>query len=217
MSQWTAAVADMQSTMDATVEPPAYAGAVEGCVQRAVAGELDPTGRLALGRYPPYLVPGAGAWLAKKGKYDASDPDAKAGLSHAVHRALAVGYVGAANGFAIDAVPDRDDRDIYAIWAPSFTDRLANLIGKDIARHITKIGQEVFVDDLKNAGMARWLGGSKVGQIGMVLSSAGFLLWFTQSEKMPDDEFEQAAGHWKQMTDEDAQGRRPWAWEAFTV
>jgi len=48
------------------------ADAVEGCIARAVVGELDPTGELALARYPPFLVPGAGIWLAKKGRTTAA-------------------------------------------------------------------------------------------------------------------------------------------------
>jgi hypothetical protein len=117
----------------------------------------------------------------------------------------------------VQSTPDRDERDIFAIWAPSFSDRLENLMGKQIARQVTDAGQRVFIEGLKDAGMARWLGGSKVGQIGMILAGAGFLLWFTQSEKMPDDEFEEAAERWKQMRDEDALGRGRWAWDAFVV
>src|SRR4051812_10292878 len=63
---------------------------VEGCVARAVVGELDPTGKLALGRYPPFRIPGAGAWLAAKGKYDAEDPASRDRLTSAVRRTLAV-------------------------------------------------------------------------------------------------------------------------------
>ncbi len=217
MSQWIDAVADLQRSIAPSAEPPHYAAAVEGCVQRAVAGELDPTGRLALGRYAPFLIPGAGVWLTKKGKYNADDPEARAGLGRAVTRALAAGYMSAAAGFTVDTVPERDERDIFTVWAPSFSDRLENLMGKETAHQVTGISRDVFVDDLKSAGMARWLGGSKVAQIGMILGGAGFLLWFTQSEKMPDDEFEKAVARWTEAAELDLLGRGRWAWDAFAL
>ena len=187
---------------------------VEGCVARAIVGELDPTGELALGRYPPILIPGAGAWLAKKGKYDSHDPASRDALASAVRRTLGVGWL---LGSELDAhvVEGRDERDIFNIWAPGFRDPPRNVIGKDNESALHRAGSDVFVGALKEAGMARFLGGSKISQIGYVISGGGLLLRVIQSSFMDEDEFTKSALMWAQLIEEDSLGRGRWAWDNF--
>lgn len=216
MSEWTDALVELRAVLgDATEITPellAEAEAVEGCVARAVAGELDPTGEGALGRYPPFLLPGAGAWLTKKGKDDAS-PSARAALAFAVRRTLAVGWFLGSNIQGATVAPGRSERDIYNIWAPGFKDAPANVVGNETEKIIHRLGADAFVDALKRAGMTRALGSSKIRQIGYVISGGGFMLRVIQSEILGEIEFTDAAELWARMIAEDAMGRGRWAWE----
>jgi hypothetical protein len=218
VSEWIKALQAIQEQLDhdEVRDPARLAGAdrVEGCVERAVVGELDPTGRLALGRYPPFLIPGAGVWLTKKRRYDASNEASRAGLAAAVRRTLAVGWL-LASALDADLALGRDERDIFNIWAPGFRDPPANVVGKENERGVHHAGASVFVGALKEAGMSSFLGGSKVNQIGYVISGGGFLLRVIQSTLMDDEEFAQAAEMWAGLICEDSLGRGRWAWENF--
>jgi hypothetical protein len=189
--------------------------AIAGCVARAVIGELDPTGELALGRLPPVLVPGAGAWLARKGKYNGSDPSSREALATAARRTLAVGWVLASDGGEV--VDGRAERDIYNIWAPSFRDAPRNVAGKDFERTLHDLGASIFVEALKEARMTRFLGGSKVNQIGYVISGGGFFLRFIQSSLMDDEQFREATRFWAELMADDAGARARWAWDKFSI
>lgn len=172
MSEWATAVLELREALgDISVTPEliAEAEAVSGCVERAVAGELDPTGQLALGRYPPFRLPGSAAWLGKKGKYDGC-PEAQDALARAVRRTLAVGWF-LCSSLGGARVPVRDERDIYSIWAPGFADPPRAVAGPETERLIHHTGASAFVAALKDAGMTRALGGSKDRQIGYVISA----------------------------------------------
>ena len=192
------------------------ADCVEGCIERAVTGELDPTGNLALGRYPPFLSPGAGAWLAKKGRYDAQNPESRAVLGRAVRRTLGVGWLLAATG-GFDVAECRDERSVYAIWAPSFADPIVNVSDKETQRTVHQAGSNIFSADLREAGMTKLLGGSKLNQVGSVIAGGGFLLRLTQSTMMDDTEFTEAAARWSALITSDSLGRGRWAWENYTA
>ena len=113
-------------------------------------------------------------------------------------------------GFASEGdevVDGRDERDIFNIWAPAFSDRPGNVAGKDFERTLHNAGAGMLVKGLKDARMTRFLGGSKLNQIGFVIMGGGFLLRFTQSSLMPDEEFAEAADLWAQLIAEDSLGR----------
>jgi hypothetical protein len=215
VSEWTEALVELREPLgDVAITPAllAEADAVGGCIERSVAGELDPTGELALGRYPPFLLPGAGAWLTKKRKYDAS-PASRAALAFAVRRTLAVGWFLGSSLEMATVVPGRSERDIYNIWAPGFKDAPSNVVGKEMERTIHHVGADAFVAALRDSGMTRALGGSKVRQIGYVISGGGFMLRVIQSAIMGEAEFSDAADLWAKMIAENAMGRARWAWE----
>jgi hypothetical protein len=146
---------------------------------------------------------------------NSDDLSSRDALATAVRRALAVGWVLASDGGEV--VDGRSERDIYNIWAPSFRDAPRNVAGKDFERTLHGLGARVFVDALKEARMTSFLGGSKVTQIGYVISGGGFFLRFIQSSLMDDEEFDEARRSWAELVAPDSHGRGRWAWEKFDV
>jgi hypothetical protein len=167
------------------------ARAVEGCVDRTVVGELDPTGRLAISRYTGFSPPGLGERLASKGRFDPADPEQTRVLAHAVRKTLAVGWLFACSADA--PMVDRDERDIWAFWSSSIRDELSNIVDPKLARMIHSAGRDVLIADLKRAGMTYALGGSKLHQIGYHLAQGGCYLRMTQTEEMTNESFAELA------------------------
>jgi hypothetical protein len=190
------------------------ADAVEGCIARAVAGELDATGELALGRYPPFPVPGAGAWLAEKGKYDARDPALREGLADAVRLTLAVGWVLASEGGEI--VAGRDEADIYSVWALDYM-AATTQAQAGIRRKLTRFGPEIFLERLRDGRLTGRLGARQLRQIGFLIAGGGFFLRVTQSVLMDDETFANFAEHGTRRIAEDSRGCGRWAWDGFGV
>jgi hypothetical protein len=66
---------------------------VTGGVDRAVLGELDRTGSLAISRYTPLSPPGLGEYLGRKGRFDPTDERPRQALSDAVRKTIALGWL----------------------------------------------------------------------------------------------------------------------------
>lgn len=185
----------------------AEARLAEGSVCRAVAGELDPTGALAIGRYTRFSPPGLGQRLASKGRFDPMDAEQTGVLAQAVRKTLAVGWLFACSPDA--QIADRNERDVWACWASSIRGELCQAV--DDPKLVTMIhdaGRNTLIADLKQAGMTSALGASKLHQIGFHLAQGGYYLRMIQTEEITDEGFERL-GHLGVP--------ERWAWDAYPV
>jgi hypothetical protein len=192
------------------------AAAVDGCVQRAVAGELDPTGYLAISRYTPLSPPGLAELLMRKRKYNPDNADQQEIVATSVRKTIALAWLYSCHPDA--AIADhRTERDIWAAWAASLREPLKQVIQPKLARIVLDAGSDLLVDELKRGGMARWLGGSKLGQVGYHLAQGGYYLRLTQTEELPEENFDRALKIHEEMVEGNPEGRGRWAWDAYTV
>ena len=205
MSTFEAAIIEMQPLFDgASPEVAAYITAderraearqAEGCVSRAVSGELDPTGALAIGRYTRFSPPGLGERLASKGRFDPSDAEQRQLLAHAVRKTLAVGWLFACSPEA--PMADRDEKDVWASWASSIRDELSKVIDDPkLVKMIHDVGRDTLIADLKQAGMTSVLGGSKLHQVGFHLAQGGYYLRMIQTEEIKEEGFAETSPIW---------------------
>ena len=181
-------------------------------VERAVLGEMDLDGRRALGRLTKFSPPGLANYLNVKGKFTPDDPQQAAVLSRAARKVLALGWLFAATADA--EIASRSERDIWDVWAgPSLRDELHAVVPKDLAGLIHKNGAGVLVSDLKEAGMTRLLGGSKLHQIGFQIVQNGFYLRMIQTTEIADQVFERALAARQRMGADFVGGR--WEWDGY--
>ena len=179
----------------------------EGCVRRAVSGELDPTGALAIGRYTRFSPPGLAQRLANKGRFDPTDAEQTRVLAQAVRKTLAVGWLFACSPDA--PMADRDERDVWAFWASSIRDELSKVVADPkLVTMIHDAGRNTLIADLKQAGMTSALGASKLHQIGFHLAQGGYYLRMIQTEEITDEGFEKLAH---------LGVPERWAWDAYPV
>jgi hypothetical protein len=187
------------------------AAQVEPCVDRAVQGELDPTGYRALGRLTKFSPPGLGEYLAGKGRYQPNDHAAAAAIADTTRSVMALGWLFCCTPDA--EMADRSARDIWDFWAgASLRDSLHQIVPKRLARLIHQRGDELLVAKLTEAGLKR-RGPSKVGQIGYQLVQHGVYLRMTQTSEIREDAFRNAVGYRRETGVGDADGR--WAWDTY--
>lgn len=190
----------------------AEASAVALPVERVVLGEMDPDGRRALGRLTKFSPPALANYLSVKRRFTPGDPGQEAVLTRAARKVLALGWLFAATPET--RIADRSDREIWDVWAgPSLRDDLHAVVPRDLARLIHNNGADLLVGDLKEAGMTRLLGGSKLRQIGFQIVQNGFYLRLTQTNEMADEVFSGALAQRRRLGAGFAGGR--WDWEAY--
>jgi hypothetical protein len=159
---------------------------VEACVDRFVIGELDATRRLTASRN---YLPGCPPSLAEKlgDRYNKAATETIRSVEHAIRKALAVGYI---------AMCEADGR---------------NGIPADWAKQVRSAGANSLIADLKPLGLTRFLGGSKLNQLGMLYAQAGVLLRIVQTDRIPQDEVEAVIARVR------ADANRPWQFSAYAA
>jgi hypothetical protein len=185
---------------------------VNACVERAVAGECEPSGRLAISRYTVSQPPALGAFLVRKGRYDPANCEHWTVVGGAARKVLAVGWLFACTPKAAFR-PERSETDVWAVWAPSVREPLRNVITPEMARMIERRGAELLVADMTSAGLTRRFAVGKVHQIGGFLARAGYFLRMAQTEQLPDDVFALGVADQALWDRELPPGR--WAWDAY--
>ena len=194
---------------------------VEPCVERFVYGELDPSEQLATARFARLGPAGAPPSLAKKLGRRLNSAEKAAAAGDAVRKALAWGWLAcvafqddvmAQSGQLIEPRPERSPQDLWDFWAPSSHQMLETMdISPELARQLRGAGSDLFIDELKQLGLTRYLGGSKLNQLGMRYAQAGWLLRVVQTDDLDNEHFETMLGALR--SDED----RPWRYEQYPV
>jgi hypothetical protein len=186
---------------------------VEPCIERAVYGELDPTGHRALGRLTKLSPPGLAEYLTRKKRYRNGDPVVAEAIGAAARSVMALGWLFCCHPEA--EMADRSARDIWDFWAgPSLRDSLGDVAGKPLARLIHNSASTVLANMLREAGLKR-RGPSKVDYVAMQMSQNGFYLRMTQTTEINDDVFLQAVSSRRETGIGSADGR--WDWDAYPV
>lgn len=186
------------------------------CADRFVAGEMDPTGRLAVARGPRIGSLGAAPSLAEKlgQRLDGADKDQLRRVSLAVHKALAVGYlfvVESEQRGGIKFHPERTTQDLWEFWMTECRAMLEDTgIPKHWAKRVRGMGADILVSELKELRLVRFLGGSKVNQLGLLYAQAGAHLRFGQTDNTPDEMFQERVGVRRAMP------TRPWRLDETT-
>jgi hypothetical protein len=190
------------------------AEAVAPCVERFVYGELDPSRKLSASRTS---LPGSPPSLAEKlgRKFSDASADTLAGLQSAVRRAIAVGYVfyGPVEiDNSLTYAEGRAPEDVWDFWAPSCREMLEETgMPKSVAKIVRDTGSNVFISDLKTVGVTKFLGGSKLNQLGMVYAQAGVLLRMTQTSAITDEHFVKTVRSVRDRPD------RRWKWDDYPL
>jgi hypothetical protein len=219
VSAFQQAVADVQPQFDSAANSRyithpdrlSEAAHVEACVDRAVEGELDPTGYRALGRLTKFSPPGLGEYLAGKARYRPDDEAAAAAIADTTRAVMALGWLFCCTLEA--AIAGRSARDIWDFWAgASLRDPLNKIVPRDLARLIHQRGAELLVAKLTDAGLKR-RGPSRVGQIGDQIVQHGFYLRMVQTDEIHEEAFRNAVDFRQSTGIGDADGR--WDWDAY--
>jgi hypothetical protein len=192
----------------------AEADQVAPCAARFVIGEMDPQRRLTVARTISVGPLGTPPSLAEKlgRRLDKASSATVEGAKTAVHKALAVGYLAYVETEERGDIhlADRSAEDIWEWWAPSCRAMLEDIgIPKDWATMVRGMGRDLLVADLKALGLARFLGGSKIHQLGMTYAQAGVHLRLAQSDALPSAAFDQAVSSRREDPD------RPWRYEDY--
>ena len=82
---------------------------------------------------------------------------------------------------------------------------------KDVASAVRNAGANQLIADLKSLGLTRFLGGSKLNQLGMTYAQAGVSLRMTQTDAISDDYFVEVVGRVRERVD------RAWKWDDYEV
>jgi hypothetical protein len=94
----------------------------------------------------------------------------------AIHKALAVGYlsiVETEERADIRFRPERSTEDLWEFWMTECRVVLEDTgIPKSWAKMVRGMGDDLLVADLKNLKLTRFLGGSKINQLGLMYSQA---------------------------------------------
>ena len=221
------AVADMQALMHGHAEDVgdmAYvlsterlteAGAVAPCAARWVEGEMDVSRRLAIARGPSFGPLGAPPSLAEKlgGRLERRGAEDRSAVALAVLKALAVGYLAYAETEERAGVvlrPDRGPVEIWEFWVTSCRTMLEDIgIPASWAKMVRGMGADVLVADLRALKLTRYLGGSKLNQLGLLYGQAGVHLRIGQGDALSDEDFTRTVRIRSEWSD------RPWRYEDY--
>lgn len=228
MTAFPEAIAELQEFLGANggenLDPYAFAGErcaeaghVDPCVERFVYGELDPTRRLAVARTVSIGPLGTPPSLAEKlgGKLSGASEQTMGGVRKSIRRALGIGWLMMAETEPRgDAAirPDRSAEAIWDFWASSSRDMLEDGgIPSDWAKTVRRMGSDLLFGGLKDLKLTRFLGGSKLNQLGLMYAQTGVWLRLTQTTAIDDKHFERTVSSMRQL------GSRPWRWDAYPV
>jgi hypothetical protein len=190
------------------------ADTVGPCVERFVVGELDPSRELSAARTP---FGGSPPSLAEKlgRKLEGADDQTLSGAKDAVRSALAVGYIFHGpieldNGIKYCA--GRGAEEIWDFWAAGCREMLEETgMPKANASAVRNAGANQLVADLKKLGLTKFLGGSKLNQLGMTYAQAGVLLRMTQTDTICDEDFAETVARVRERPE------RSWKWEDYPI
>jgi hypothetical protein len=170
--------------------------AVAPCVWRMAYGELDSTETLTASRTGfPGSPPSLGRKLGRR--LSGAPLETYVALVEAIYRATALGYVAQ---FELEAGGETDAReletrsteDLWAFWAFDFRDMLEKgPFSKTWANQVRTLGSDSLIKDLKDLGLTRLLGGSKLHQLGFIYAQAGVWLRLCQTSYMEQAFFEE--------------------------
>jgi hypothetical protein len=193
------------------------AKAVEGCAKRAVQGEIDPSGRLAISRHrlTKWSPPGLAEYLVERGKLDPAAPEWAEVLARSVSKVLACGWLYCCTPQA-HIVPARDERSIWKAWAPSLdeTSQLINVVEKSFAEVIQQTGINILGDDLKQLEIGGLKGRLKREMIAVHIITLGFYLRMTQTNEIKEDTFERYSADYFRTSETNGEIGQ-WAWSAY--
>jgi hypothetical protein len=171
------------------------AAIVAGCVDRFAEGEMDPSGGSAVMRGARMGALGAPPARAEKlgRKLDGATPETVEALRFAINKAFAAGYLMAAEGglsVGHEFVTGRSSEEIWLFWLPTCRTMLEDVgFPKQWARAVRSAGNDTLIHDLKELGLTRFLGGSKLGQLGMMYAQAGVHLRLAQTDAVDEEAF----------------------------
>jgi len=229
MRRFTEAVADVQAFMRERMDEEGTeyvlsserlleAGQIEPCAARWVEGEMDPTRRLAVARGPSVGPLGSPPSLAEKlgSKLGRKSEDDRAAAAYAVHKALAIGYLTYAETETNAEKPvrlvGRSTEDIWEYWVTTSRVMLEETgIPRSWANMVRGMGRDVLVGELRNLKLTRYLGGSKISQLGMAYAQAGVHLRLAQLDQVPDELFA------RRVEFRRADPERPWRYEDYAA
>lgn len=192
------------------------ANAVEECVRRAVIGELDPTGRLAISRFPltRFSIQGLAMYLEERERFDSVDREQLDAVAEAVRRVLALGWLYFCSPEA-QFVPSRSDRSIWLVWAPGVkTGDLNELVDKELAERIRDEAGAILRGELRRLGVVGRRGRLRLEMIAGHLATLGATLRMLQTSEISNEIFEIRPGLLPQ-TREDPDDLGRWAWDAY--
>lgn len=187
---------------------------VQPCVARFVHGEMDPTRRMTASRTP---FPGSPPSMAEKlgSKLERAPAETADAVRTAITKAIAIGYLATCETEPrgdVAVVAERSVEDIWDFWGPSCRDKLEEVgVPASWAKMVRQMGTDSLVADLKALGLTRWLGGSKLNQLGLLYAQAGVLLRFAQTSNIPSDRFQEVVAQVRQ------DAKRPWRFDAYPV
>lgn len=168
---------------------------VAPCAGRFVDGEMDPTEQRTVARGKRAGPLGAPPSLARKlgDKLANAEADTADSAQFAIHKVLASGYLSVAEGeerAGIAFHADRSAEEVWEFWMATCRTMLEDDgIPKSWAKGVRQMGADLLVGDLKKLKLTRFLGGSKIGQLGLMYAQAGVHLRMAQTDNTPDGRF----------------------------
>jgi hypothetical protein len=143
------------------------------------------------------------------------------GAGDAVRKVLAWGWLACAgmeaeamagSDYVIEVRAERTPEDLWDFWAPSSNQMLETTnVPPELAKQIRLAGSDIFVAELKRLGLTKFLGGSKLNQLGMRYAQAGWLLRVVQTSEVDDDRFQSVLAGVRSST------HRPWRFSNYPV
>lgn len=84
-------------------------------------------------------------------------------------------------------------------------------IPKSWVKMVNGMGADVLIGELRGLKLTRYLGGSKLNQLGYLYSEVGVQLRICQTDTVPDDLFAEGVRNRREWAD------RPWRYEDYSA
>lgn len=127
--------------------------------------------------------------------------------------ALATGYLMAADAggqAGVQMRPERTVEDMWEYWVGCCRVRLEDAgVPEDWAKALRSMGADLLVVDLKALKLTRFLGASKLNQLGMIYAQAGVHLRAVQADDISDDDFREGVRVRRERPE------RPWRFDDY--
>lgn len=181
---------------------------VAPCAGRFVDGEMDPTEQRTVARGKRFGPLGAPPSLAKKlgNKLADADTGTADSVQFAIHKLLASGYLSVTEGeerAGIAFHPERSAEEVWEFWMATCRIMLEDDgIPKSWAQRVRQTGADLLVADLKDRKLTRFLGGSKIGQLGLMYAQAGVHLRMAQTDNTTDSRFADGIRWYRELPDQ---------------